>query len=392
MQNILVIGFSTRNIVCSARRAGYNVYSIDAFRDHDLQKCAYGSVLLEFRTAKKLQQLDFSKIKVKMDSFELKFDAIVPGSGIGMVDYNSFPCPLLASSPDAVQKASDKLYLSKRLDALGISHPHCYSPEELDTIECPVIIKPALGGGGTFNRIAKSKQEILSILDELFGLNPELTDQTVIIQDFLEGISSSVSLLSTKNEALSVAVNEQLIGISWLSRLPFAYCGNITPFRTEQAEEMEALAEDLVLRFKLLGSNGVDFLFTENGPVVLEINPRFQGSLDTVEKVMDINLFEAHVDCFRGDLPDKPNAKCFAARGIFYSDRELFIDRELMDIIIKEKCADIPPQGTIVKPDWPLNSLFSCASTREDAVLSLERGAKRINTFIENQTKARGNN
>jgi uncharacterized protein len=283
------------------------------------------------------------------------------------------------------------VYLSKRLEALGISHPHCYSPEELDTIECPVIIKPALSGGGIHNRIAKSKQEILSVLDEFFRLDPELTDQTVIIQDFLEGIPSSVSLLSTKNEALPVAVNEQLIGISWLSRLPFAYCGNITPFRTEQVEEMEALAEDLVLRFKLLGSNGVDFLVTENGPVVLEINPRFQGSLDTIEKAMDINLFEAHVDCFSGELPDKPNAKCFAARGIFYSDRELFIDRELMDIIITEKCADIPSKGTVVKTDWPLTSLFSCTSTREDAVLSLERKAKRIDTFIENQTKSRGN-
>jgi hypothetical protein len=391
MQNILVIGFSTRNIVCSARRAGYNVYSIDAFRDLDLQECAYASVLLEFRTAKKLHQLDFSKIKVKMDSFELKFDAIVLGSGLGMVDYNSFPCNILASPPDAMQKASDKVYLSKRLEALGISHPHCYSPEELDTIECPVIIKPAFSGGGIHNRIAKSKQEILSVLDEFFRLDPELTDQTVIIQDFLEGIPSSVSLLSTKNEALPVAVNEQLIGVSWLSRLPFAYCGNITPFRTEQAEEMEALAEYLVLRFKLLGSNGVDFLVTENGPVVLEINPRFQGSLDTVEKAMDINLFEAHVDCFRGELPDKPSAKCFAARGIFYSDREFFIDRELIDIIIREKCADIPPQGTVVKPDWPLTSLFSCNSTREDAFLSLERRAKRIDTFIENQTKDRGN-
>ena len=153
-------------------------------------------------------------------------------------------------------------------------------------------------------------------------------EQTVVIQEFLEGIPSSVSLLSTKNEALPVAVNEQLIGIPWLSRLPFAYCGNITPFRTDQAEEMEALAEELVLEFKLLGSNGVDFLVSEKGPVVLEINPRFQGSLDTVEKAMNINLFEAHAGCFRGELPEKPEAKCFAARGMIYSDRELFIDRE----------------------------------------------------------------
>ena len=55
-----------------------------------------------------------------------------------------------------------------------------------------------------------------------------ITAEELIIQDFLEGIPSSVSLLSTKSQALAVAVNEQLIGIPWLSRLPFAYCGNVT--------------------------------------------------------------------------------------------------------------------------------------------------------------------
>lgn len=387
MQNILVIGFDTRNIVCSARRAGYNVCSIDAFRDLDLQECAYASALLECRTAKELRQLDPSRIKAQIVAFGLEFDALVPGSGMEAFDYNSFSCTVLASCPDAIKKASNKKCLSKRLEALGISHPNCYSPDEIDSIEYPVIVKPVSGGGGIFNRIARSKQELMSILEELFRLDPELTGQKVVIQDFLEGIPSSVSLLSTKNEALSVAVNEQLIGVPWLSRLPFAYCGNITPFRNEQVDEMEVLAEELVLDLKLLGSNGVDFLVTGTGPVVLEINPRFQGSLDTVEKAMNINLFEAHIGCFRGDLPAKPEANCFAARGIIYSDREVFIDRKLMDVILREKGADIPPQGTNIEPDWPLTSLFSCTSTREEAILSLERGAKRINYFIECRTK-----
>ena len=74
----------------------------------------------------------------------------------------SFSCPVLASSPDAMQKASNKLYLSKRLEALGIPHPRCYSPEELDAIEYPVMVKPASGGGGIFNRIARSRQELLA--------------------------------------------------------------------------------------------------------------------------------------------------------------------------------------------------------------------------------------
>lgn len=387
MQNILVIGFNTRNVVCSASRAGYTVCSIDAFCDLDLRECAHASSFLEYRTVQELHQLEASRIKAQMANFGLEFDALVPGSGLEMLDHNDFSCPVLASSPDAMQKASDKLYLSKKLEGLGVPHPRCYSPDELDAIEYPVMIKPVSGGGGIFNRTARSKRELLSSLDELQGLNPELKEDTVVIQEFLEGTPSSVSLLSTKNEALSVAVNEQLIGIPWLSRLPFAYCGNITPFRTNQAEEMEALAEELVLEFKLLGSNGVDFLASKKGPVVLEINPRFQGSLDTIEMAMDINLFEAHVGCFRGELPDKPEANGFAARGVIYSDRELFIDRKLMELILREKGADVPSQGTVVEPDGPLTSLFACTSTREEAVLSLEKEANRIRAFIENQMK-----
>jgi predicted ATP-grasp superfamily ATP-dependent carboligase len=388
MQNILVIGFSTRNIVCSARRAGYTVCSIDAFRDLDLQKCAHESALLEYKNLEELHQLDPLWINAKMAAFGLEFDAIVFGSGLEKLDHDSFSCPVLSSSSGAVQKASNKLYLAQRLGALGIPHPQCYSPEELDAVEYPVIVKPATGGGGCLNRIARSKQELMLILEEFFRLDEKFAEKTVI-QDFVEGVPSSVSLLSTKNEALSLVVNEQLIGIPWLSGLDFAYCGNITPFKTEQAEEMEALAEEIILKFKLLGSNGVDFLVTEDGPVVLEINPRFQGSLDTVERAMDINLFEAHVNCFRGELPEKPQVKRFAARGIIYSDRELFIDRKLMDVIIRENGADIPLQGTVIESEEPLTSLFSCASTREEAVLSLEKGVKRIKTFIENQTKSK---
>ena len=142
MQNILVIGFSTRNVVCSANRAGYTVCSIDAFRDLDLQECAYKSTFLECRTVEELHQLDASRIKAQMSEFGLEFDAVVPGSGLEMLDHKDIPCPVLANSPDAMQKASDKLYLSKRLEALGIPHPRCYSSEELDAIEYPIMIKP----------------------------------------------------------------------------------------------------------------------------------------------------------------------------------------------------------------------------------------------------------
>lgn len=105
---------------------------------------------------------------------------------------------------------------------------------------------------------------------------------------------------------------------------------------------------------------------------------------------MNINLFEAHAGCFRGELPEKPKAKGFAARGIIYSDRELFIDQKLMELILREKGADVPSQGTVIEPDGPLTSLFARTSTREEAVLSLETRANRIRAFIENHTKSEG--
>jgi predicted ATP-grasp superfamily ATP-dependent carboligase len=58
-----------------------------------------------------------------------------------------------------------------------------------------------------------------------------------------------------------------------------------------------------------------------------------------------------------------------------------------MEVILREKSADIPFQGTVTEPDWPLTSLFASASTRDEAVRSLEGGAERIKTFIVDRKK-----
>lgn len=401
MPNILVIGFDTRNIACSAKRAGYTVCSIDAFMDQDLQECVHAFAPLGCRTPEELHRLEPARIKEKMETFGLEFDAVVLGSGLEMFDSSCFSCPVLASNPKAVQEASNKAKLEKKLADLELPHPACYSTEELEAIEYPVMLKPALGGGGVFNRVAENRRELIAILEKFSKLNPEFRKEDLVIQEFVKGISASVSVMATEEQARSIAVNEQLIGVSWLSNLPFAYCGNITPFKVGYEKEhekgykkghektyeeiMETIAEELVLEFGLLGSNGVDFLATDKGPVVLEINPRFQGSLDTVEMATGMNLFEAHAGCFRGELPEKKSPKCFAARGVLYSDRELFIDQALMDIILRERSADVPCTGTIVEPEGPLTSLFACASTRKEALLGLERGVDRIKFFL-NQT------
>ena len=40
--------------------------------------------------------------------------------------------------------------------------------------------------------------------------------------------------------------------------------------------EMAGMAKSMVIGLGLLGSNGVDFMLTKEGPVVVEVNPRFR--------------------------------------------------------------------------------------------------------------------
>ena len=379
MKNVMVVGFDTRNIVCSAKKAGYTVHSIDAFRDFDLQKCAESSERFECENPQEFKEMAPAFIRKRLETLEgPKIEALVPGSGLEGLEYRDFPCPVLASRPEAVREASDKARFAKRLEKLGFPHPCTYSPEEMDSIEFPVMVKPATGGGGILNRVARNRTELQALLEELMGMG--IKEKKIIVQEFLEGVPASVSVLSTGKEALAVAVNEQLIGTPWLSGLPFAYCGNITPFETPFAEEMETVSEALVLEYGLMGSNGVDFLLTKNGPVALELNPRFQGSLDTVELATGLNLFKAHVRCFSGELPEKPRTKQFAARGVLYSDRELFIDEERMKVILRENTVDIPNAGDVAGPDGPLTSILASASSREEALDALKAGAIRIKT------------
>lgn len=209
-----------------------------------------------------------------------------------------------------------------------------------------------------------------------------------IAQEFLEGIPCSASIISNGDDAVVVAINEQLIGVPWLTRLPFAYCGNITPFDTKYHDEMIRHARQITLEFGLLGSNGVDFILTDKGITVIEVNPRFQGSMDTVELSTGINIFDAHIKSFAGELPILKEPSCFAAKTIVYTNKKVVIDKKISDALTgcmnMGRAADIPQQGSVIHPDEPITTVLATAKTRS---LVLEKVGKN-SRYIKNITEA----
>jgi len=97
---ILVIGKSTRSIVCSAKRAGYTVFSLDNFCDVDLRKCANSALLIGNASRKKIYEL--------AQTFG-EMDGVILGPGFEKLEFMN----VLGNSPDVTEKVNDKLNLAR---------------------------------------------------------------------------------------------------------------------------------------------------------------------------------------------------------------------------------------------------------------------------------------
>jgi predicted ATP-grasp superfamily ATP-dependent carboligase len=367
VKKVLVVGNSVRNIACSARKAGYIVYALDRFGDVDTRNCANKAQILE-----NIPGNDLHKI---VESFG-DIDAIIPGPGFENLKLKN----ALSNPLKIIEYVGDKSKLPGKLNSMGIPHPKTESVNRSDGMGFPLMVKPKAGSGGMKNIIVRNETEMKN-----FQNRSDSND--FIAQEFVKGIPCSASLISTGDDAVVVALNEQLIGTPWLTRIPFAYCGNITPFHTKFKEEMVKYALQIALEFKLQGSNGIDFMVTDKGVQVIEINPRFQGSIDTVELSTGMSIFDAHIRSFDGELPELRGFQCFAAKTIIFTEKELVITPEFSDTLIKcmnkGRAADIPTRGVVIQPDEPITTMLSRARTRTAALDTVRKSSQHIKRRTE---------
>ncbi|MCM1987308.1 ATP-grasp domain-containing protein [Methanococcoides seepicolus] len=366
---MLIIGYSSRNIACSASKAGYNVYAIDAFCDKDLQENTVDSRALLTCEGIDIKNIDRKVIIELIDSFDAFPDTIVLGSGFEELDLSGLSCRILNNAPAVMKQVSDKSSFAKEMESMGIPHPVSGIVDEAEDIGYPLMVKPKCAGGGRLNRVVQNESELNTALEELPLMDPTLELADIMVQEFLSGFPASVSLIANGTNSVPLAANEQLIGVPWLSSLPFSYCGNITPYRTPYTGQMYEISEKLAENFGLVGSNGVDFLLTDKGPFVIELNARFQGSLDSVEMATGINLFDMHVKSFDGILPTgTPDILKYAIRAVMYADRAVSINEPICEKIKDMSIADIPTTGYDALPDDPLTSILCSGGTREDVM------------------------
>lgn len=296
---ILIIGFSTRAIAESAVRGGYDVFTLDYFGDRDQKELVENhSLMRDFR-------LDFSAENLLVASRHLHFEAAVYASSLenhpDVVAGLGRGRTLLGNSPSTLRRVRDWGYLRSVCRRENIAHPVTLLPEEEERAggSGRWLSKPARSGGGHGIRFWKGEA---------------LADEGRILQKWIAGEACSAVFVADGRQCVLLGLTEQLIGRRELGARGFTWCGNILPFDLPAAEvntvvsSVRETAEKLTRVFGLRGVNGVDFVLgrDETGcpvPYLVEVNPRYTASMELVEWAYGLNVFDAHVRSFDGQLP-----------------------------------------------------------------------------------------
>ena len=384
LSKILILGIDLVGLASSAKTAGYKVYAVDYFGDHDLKK----SCNMCFSLIEQKEGISNGKIEDNFDpsrflelskliSHIVNLDAIFLSSGLD--DSNLILkeldelAPILGNPPNIIRRVRDKEIFFRELEKLGIHYPTTVTIKNVDEakdianrIGYPLILKPHDGFSGVGIRKVLNEKELENVFQNL----NTWSSKGVLIQEFIKGVNASVSFIASDNNVSTLTLNEQLLGLREVFQTePFGYCGNNLPLDASESVRIktEKIVEKIAKNFNLRGSNGIDLVITSKGePYVIEVNPRFQGTLECVERVLNLNLVQLHIDaCIRGVVPiNKFQTTAYSTRIILYTPYRVVAP----DLRAIREIRDIPMKGSIIEKGEPLCSVVTVGKTREASI------------------------
>jgi len=352
---VLVAGFSTRHVAQSAHRAGFKVYAVDHFCDQDL--AWYTEEYVQFEELGDLPDA-LSEISARFH-----FDMLVLTSG---AEDMPSEIPVLGTSPEKIRRFLDKLETQHFFEELRIPVPSL-----LDSMTYPAFFKPRRGAGGWRNAVIRDDTERLA-WETLYPNVP------YIRQQIISGHPASVCCVADGSRACALATNEQIV--RGTEGALFGFAGSVTPCPHPKANLMIGLAERIAAASGCKGTIGIDFIIDDE-IVAIEVNPRFQATVDTVEEATGCNIFRIHAAACRGRLPaERPVPVCHAARKILFADRNMKISNDLKRL--SPIIADIPWPGTVFEKDQAIVTVFGKGSTREEALAVLDKNITTVQQYL----------
>ena len=385
---LLLVGASVRDMTESASGSGIRSTGIDFFGDLDCR----GKIL----TPSDDFDLEPTTLCLLKIAKEIECQGFVYGSGPenhrAALRYWEEKGLLLGNGTETLAHARDPYILRKVLKEIDIKMPEFHSPDRIPT-DGFRLLKPLFGGGGHgIVRLPEEEAAIRGILSELD--EPE----RYIIQKEQDGIPASITFLADGHNARLVGSSYQIIQ-KRSGRNPFRYIGNIVPLIAPNNtfwNDMKRMASHLTAAFGLKGLNTLDFVLCDD-LLVLELNPRWSGSVELIEAWLGRRLLPDHIRACKGELPERDyredmlsvRPRCFYGKQIIYADTSFTVRNyeEDWQPIYKSGIRDIPKPGCQIRKDNPVCTVLAEGATKKECVLNLQEKTRRVREFYENNGK-----
>ena len=152
--------------------------------------------------------------------------------------------------------------------------------EKVKPLKYPMMVKPVSEGSSLGMAKVSNADELVKAVFEASKYK-----QDIMIEEYLEGVSTTVGILEKDNELVATEILEFRTHTEWYD-YEAKYTKGMTDFiiPAELSEEMTQRIKDISIQaFKVCGCSGVsrvDFLITEDTPYILEVNTS-PGMTDT---------------------------------------------------------------------------------------------------------------
>lgn len=183
------------------------------------------------------------------------------------------PC----NSKECQEITANKFNMREQMRKYGVSIPSYQlvrSKTDKIDIPYPIIVKPADNGGSRGVTLAKTEKELGVALDRAFGYSP---NQTVLIEQFIEGREFSVESITCKGKHFVLQITDKVTtGAPFFVELAHHQPADLTD---KQRQDITNLTIQMLDALKIENSAGhTEIKMDANGvPYIIEMGPRMGG-------------------------------------------------------------------------------------------------------------------
>lgn len=376
-ERVLISGVSTRAAAESAARANFAVTALDAYGDLD-QYPGVRALSLRRDLGRR-----FTATAAARAAQDVECDAVAYLSPFEnhprAVDLLARGRTLWGNPADVLRHVRNPLLLARALRAHGLPTLAIHTSDAAHPNGSCWLLKPLKSGGG--HRIVP-------------WLGGRRVPPGSYLQERASGPAGSFLFVAANGCVAPLGISRQLIGEQAFGATGYRYCGNVVaapedlelPRPEALADMLCGIASVITGAFGLVGVNGIDFIAHDGVPFVLEVNPRWSGAMELVERWSGVSVFGVHAtSCTAGSLPVVSRAATgtgAVGKAIVFARSDVVVN-DAQSWLGREGIRDVPHPHERIGAGQPVCTVFAQGRSMEECRAALVRRAETVYEELE---------